>query len=110
MDRQCGYLIAHLDEDNQSRPDPQPRRNMKDGQKPYCATRHEADVRHAVQHGAGLAFGVQSPRQVPIGHITDAAQAVDYPESSTCRINEQQANGPGQSEGRQYVGNVLHPS
>lgn len=37
----------------------------------YCATCHETEVRHAVQQGAGLAFGMQSPRQVAINHITD---------------------------------------
>ena len=53
------------------------------------AAHHETEVRHAVQYGVVLAFGIQSPRQVPIGHITDAAQAIDYPESRTLRIIEQ---------------------
>ena len=94
VDDQCRYLIDNLDDDNQSRPDPQPGRNLKDRQQPYCATHYEADVRHAVQHGAGLALGMESPRQVPIDHITDAAQTIDYPESRTCRITEQQTGGP----------------
>ena len=45
-----------------------------------------------------------------IQHITDTAQAIDYPEYRTCRITKHQANCSKESEGGYYVGNMLHPS
>ena len=109
VDNKCRYLIDNLDDDNQSRPDPQPQWNLKGWQKSYSTTRNKADVCHAVQYSTGLTLGMQSPRQVPIGHITDAAQAIDYPESRTLRITEQKTDGPKESEDSYYVGNVFHP-
>lgn len=108
VDRKCRYLIAHLDDDNQPRPDPQPQWNLKDWQKSYSATRNKTDVCHAVQYCTGLTLGMPSPRQVPIDHITDPAQAIDYPESRTCQITEQETGGPNESEDSYYVGNVFH--
>ena len=86
IDCQRRYLIDKFDQDNRPGPNPQPRRNLKDRKQLDSAAHGEAEVRRAVQHGAGLGFGMQSPRQVPIDHITDAAQAIDYPESRPCRI------------------------
>ena len=93
-DSQCRNLIDDLDVDNYPCPNPKPYRNLHDGYQPYCATGDKADIRQTVQHGTGLTFGVQFPRKVPIYHIADAAYAIDYPESRTFRITEQQTDGP----------------
>ena len=106
-DYECRHLINKFDYDNQSCPDPQPRRDLHNGDQPYCTASDKADVRHAVQHGTGLALGVQFPRQIPIDHITDAAETIDYPKSGTCRMTEQQTGGPKESDGSYYVGDVF---
>ena len=105
-DNQRRNLIDDFDGNNDPCPDPQPCRNQKYGDQPYCAASDKADVRHAVQLSTGLTLGVESPRQVPIDHITNAAQAIDYPESRPRRITEQQTGGPKESEGSDYIGNV----
>ena len=75
---------------------------------PYGAASDKADVRHTVQHGADLTLGVQFPRQVAIQHIAYAAETIDYPESRTCRIKEQQTDGPKDSKRSDYVWDALH--
>ena len=102
-DNQCRYLTDDFNGDNYPSPNPQPRRNVQNGYQPYCAASDKADVRHTVQHGTGLTFGVQFPRQVTIQHITDAAKTIDDPECRTCRIKKQKADGPEDSERRDYV-------
>ena len=79
---------------------------MQNGNQLYCAASDKADISHAIQHGTRLTFGVEFPRQVPIDHITNAAQAIDYPESRICRIKEQQTGSPKESNGSDYVGNA----
>ena len=105
-DHQRRNLIDDFDGDNDPCPDPQPSWNLQNGDQPYCAASDKADVSHTVQHSTCLAFSVESPRQVPIDHITKAAQAIDYPESHPCRITEQQTGGPKESESSNYIGNV----
>ena len=105
-DNQRRNLIDDFDGDNDPCPNPQPCRNMQNGNQLYCAASYKADISHAIQHSTGLTLGVESPRQVPIDHITNAAQAIDYPESRPCRITEQQTGGPKESEGSDYIGNV----
>ena len=70
---QCRNLIDKFDQDNHPGPDPQPGRNLENGHQFDGATCDEAKVGHAVQDSAGLAFGVQFPRQETIHHIADAA-------------------------------------
>ena len=107
-DDQCRNLIDNLDGDYYPGPDPQPCRNLHNGYQPYCAASHKADICPAGQHGSALALGMQFPSQVTIQHIADAAQAIDYPESRTCRITKQQAYSPKESKGSYYVWYLLH--
>ena len=109
-DNQCRYLIDKFDGDYHPCPDPQPCRDLHDGNQPYRAASDKADVRHTVQHGTGLTLSVQFPRQVTIQHITDAAETIDHPECHTCRRKQEKADGPGNSERRDNVWNSLHTS
>ena len=109
-DNQCRYLIDELDSDYYPCPDPQPCRNLHNGNQPYCAASDKADVRHTIQNGTGFTLGVQPPRKITIQHITDAAETIDYPECHTCRIKQKKADGSENSERRDYVWNTLHTS
>ena len=105
-DNQRRNLIDDFDGDNHPCPTPQPCRNMQNGNQLYCAASDKTDISHAIQHSTGLTLGVESPRQISIDHITNAAQAIDYPESCICRIKEQQTGSPKESDGSDYVGNT----
>ena len=109
-DNQCRYLIDGLDGDDSPCPDPQPCRNLHNGDQPYCAASDKADVRHTIQHSTAFALSVQFPRQVTIQHITDAAETIDYPECHPCRRKQKKTDGPEDSECRDYVRNTLHAS
>ena len=107
-DDQCRYLIDELDGDYDPGPDPEPCRNLHDGDQPYGAASDKADVCHTVQHGTGFTLGMKLPRQITVQHITDAAETVGYPECCTCRIKQKKADGSENSERRDYVWNLLH--
>ena len=69
-------------------------RNMNNVYQPCCAASDKADIRHTVQNSTGFAFGVKFTRKVTIQLVADAAEAIDRPESRSCRITQKQAGCP----------------